>query len=474
MKTGSVTVFLALITTVILALTAASIQSVKNAAYRVQILNGMDIGLYSLFAQYDKDMLEEYHLLFIDGTWGGSQLNIGRICDEIQSYMEPVLEQNHASMKISSLGLTGYTLAADQNGQPFYQQAVEYMKETAGIQAVKKLWEKAREETQSSLEGEELWESANENETMEEYEIQMQEAASAQAEEEEPQEETTLPAEPVENPIPVIREIQNMGILDLVLKDPGQVSRKETDEELLSAREQETGMNPQTEAEDGAVDKMLFQEYLFQICGDYLSPGQGKLDYQMEYILFGRESDIENLKAAANRILLIREGLNFAYLLGDPAKKGAAQALAASLAAAILFPPAEPVIEAALLLCWAFAESIVDMRMLFQGQKVPVVKSSASWQTSLEGLTGLLGNWGEEKTGEEGIGYEDYLKILLLLQSREKMTIRAMDVVEMEIRNKDGKETFRLDCCIGALEAEAAVESDIKTYQINRSYGYGN
>ena len=226
MKTGSVTVFLALITTVILALTAASIQSVKNAAYRVQILNGMDIGLYSLFAQYDKDMLEEYHLLFIDGTWGGSQLNIGRICDEIQSYMEPVLEQNHASMKISSLGLTGYTLAADQNGQPFYQQAVEYMKETAGIQAVKKLWEKAREETQRSLEGEELWESANENETMEEYEIQMQEADSAQAEEEEPQEETTLPAEPVENPIPVIREIQNMGILDLVLKDPGQVSRK--------------------------------------------------------------------------------------------------------------------------------------------------------------------------------------------------------------------------------------------------------
>ena len=194
----------------------------------------------------------------------------------------------------------------------------------------------------------------------------------------------------------------------------------------------------------------------------------------MEYILFGRESDIENLKAAANRILLIREGLNFAYLLGDPAKKGAAQALAASLAAAILFPPAEPVIEAALLLCWAFAESIVDMRMLFQGQKVPAVKSSASWQTSLEGLTGLLGNWGEEKTGEEGIGYEDYLKILLLLQSREKMTIRAMDVVEMEIRNKDGKETFRLDCCIGALEAEAAVGSDIKTYQINRSYGYGN
>ena len=50
MKTGSVTVFLALITTVILALTAGSIQSVKNAAYRVQILNGMDIGLYSLFA----------------------------------------------------------------------------------------------------------------------------------------------------------------------------------------------------------------------------------------------------------------------------------------------------------------------------------------------------------------------------------------------------------------------------------------
>ena len=50
-KKGSITVFLALILSLLLSLVATSIQSVQAAAARTQILNSMDIGLYSLFGQ---------------------------------------------------------------------------------------------------------------------------------------------------------------------------------------------------------------------------------------------------------------------------------------------------------------------------------------------------------------------------------------------------------------------------------------
>ena len=48
-KKGSITVFLALILSLLLSLVGTSIQSVQAAAARTQILSSLDIGLYSLF-----------------------------------------------------------------------------------------------------------------------------------------------------------------------------------------------------------------------------------------------------------------------------------------------------------------------------------------------------------------------------------------------------------------------------------------
>ena len=55
---GSITVFLALILSLLLSMVCTSIESVRMASARTQILNSMDIGLYSVFGQYDKKLLE--------------------------------------------------------------------------------------------------------------------------------------------------------------------------------------------------------------------------------------------------------------------------------------------------------------------------------------------------------------------------------------------------------------------------------
>ena len=86
-KKGSITVFLALILSLLLSLVATSIQSVQAAAARTQILNSMDIGLYSLFGQYDRFLLKNYDLFFLDGTQGGTDLNLAAVYDNFESYI---------------------------------------------------------------------------------------------------------------------------------------------------------------------------------------------------------------------------------------------------------------------------------------------------------------------------------------------------------------------------------------------------
>lgn len=115
-KKGSVTVFLALMLSLLLSLVCASIESVRMAAARTQILGSLDIGLYSLFGQYDRELLKEYDLFFLDGSCGGGTLKMSRIYDNMEEYMKPVLKQNSQKLSISQGGFTGYRLATDEEG----------------------------------------------------------------------------------------------------------------------------------------------------------------------------------------------------------------------------------------------------------------------------------------------------------------------------------------------------------------------
>lgn len=65
----------------------------------------MDIGLYSLFGQYDRFLMNEYDLFFIDGTQGSSGLNLGAVYDNLESYMQPVLKQNSQKLTLKQGGL---------------------------------------------------------------------------------------------------------------------------------------------------------------------------------------------------------------------------------------------------------------------------------------------------------------------------------------------------------------------------------
>lgn len=487
-KRGSITVFLALILSLVTALVCTGIESVRMAAARTQILNGTDIGLYSLFGQFDREMLKDYDLFLLDGSCGEGSLDLASVYDNFSSYMKPVLKQNSQKLSVVQGGFSAYRLLTDEGGEPFYNQVVQYMKETLGSQGVSLLLDKMKDRKEKTDQAEQAGQQAENGDIIENYDAEMEEnnrkneEALAEPEknpeggELEDGDNVTAPPQKVVNPISIIRRIRKMGILELVIPgNKGVYDGQVQAGTLLSRREKQKGM-PMYEPEKtdtSYTSQILFQQYLMEKLGNYSAPGKGALKYQTEYILGGKTGDIENLKSVARRLLLIREGVNMVHLVSDGTKRAQAAGLASAIASAFLIPPATGVIEAALLLCWAFGESILDVRELFDGGKVPLVKSASDWQLSLENLPELLNGLDSVRRGsEDGMSYEDYLQVLLLGVSREEKITRAMDMIEFCVREK-GRKNFRMDSCIVAAEISVDVKANKrKVFNVTRAYGY--
>lgn len=490
-KKGSITVFLSLMLSLLLSLLCASIESVRIASARTQIINGMDIGLYSLFGEYDKDLLKDYHLFLLDGSCGGGTLKLSVIYKELESYLKPVLKQNSQKLTFLQGGLESYRLATDEDGEVFYQQVIHYMKETIGIHGVQllldRMSDRSRKTDQARNQGTEL----ENHGTLDSYDAEMNNAAAksndalekARKEAEEESERTgqeivvvtPAPAK-VKNPIQAIKKIMRMSLLDVVL--PGAAISTNTVERgsLVSGRRLQTGMQPSHPLKPDAsyTSGVLFQEYLMEHLGSYTKPADSGLRYQIEYILKGKYSDRENLKAVAKELLLIREGVNVASLMSSTTKHKEVEALALAIASTFLIPPAEKVIETALVLCWTFAESILDLRELYAGGRVPIMKEDDDWQISLENLPELLGRMDEfRKNDPEGLNYEDYLQILFLRVPKRTRIFRGMDMIECSVREREGRADFMLDSCITGIEASADIKANKRmTFTVSRGYYY--
>ncbi len=487
-RKGSITVFLTLVLSLMLSLVCTSIESVRMAAARTQILSSLDIGLYSLFGQYDKTLLKDYDLFLLDGSWGGGMLDMAKVYDNMESYIKPVLRQNSQKLSLVEGGFTGCRLATDEEGEAFYCQVVQYMKDTLGSQGIQLLTERMRERENKTKEAEETGKQAQSKDAIGSYEREMNEAAknSQQAQEaadaaaQEGNGQAAAPpvkAPEVKNPITVIKRIMKMGILELVIPPGKGISENRVSKgALVSGRTLQEGLPlfGTIKKDSSYTSQILFQQYLMDKLGNYQDPAPGGLRYQIEYILGGKDNDLDNLKSVATKLLLVREGVNFAHLLADTAKRAQAEALAAAIAAAFLIPPAALIIEGALLLCWAFAESVLDVRELFDGGKVPLIKSAQDWQLSLEKLPELLSGLDTERRGTEtGMGYEDYLQVFLLTKGKTAKLKGGMDMVELSVRSLPGREAFQLDSCIVSVEASIDVRANTrKIFTATKQYSY--
>lgn len=457
---GSMTIAMCMMLSVMLGILTAGIKLCREQYARVQAVNAVDTGLYSVFSEYEKDLLEEYDLFFLDSGYGGGAIDAFRVVQQMENSMDLTLKTGIRGSRRESCSIAGYRLASDNGGEAFCAQAAEAVREHLGTDAVKRLKEYL----------------SNTGEVIEQQQEQKVAGVPPMPEEPVPDDTSVPGITPDNNPLEVIKRIRTMGILGLVLPDNAVISEKEADVSVFTSnRNLQKGMGSLGGRESGTSDKLFLQAYAMNKLGTYREPGNpGALDYQVEYIVGGRGSDRENLKKTVNRMLLLREAANAAYLYTDPEKRAQSGALAASLCTALLIPEGAFVVEKLLLLGWAYGESLLDVRQLMAGGKVPLVKNSASWQLALSDIGQIFSllQDGQAKN-TSGLDYNDYLQILLFTSSRNSLTFRCMDMIEQNIRLKPGKENFRIDSCMECLEMETCFLSPWgNRWTAVRSYGY--
>ena len=114
------------------------------------------------------------------------------------------------------------------------------------------------------------------------------------------------------------------------------------------------------------------------------------------------------------------------------------------------------------------------MRELFAGGHVPLVKTAADWQLSLENLAHILDSLdSSRKDSSGGMSYEDYLRVLLMAKGKQEKVTRGMDMIECAIREKGKRPGFQMDHCIVALEASADIKANKKKiFTVTRQYAY--
>lgn len=481
-KKGSVTVFFSLFMAVLLILIQVIFHSVQIAGGRVQAEAGVEEGLYSIFAGYHRELLKKYHVFLLDGGYGTGKLQPGymyRILEESLTkscfpgkLLADVYGENLWKIYSKSGAIQGYTLATDQNGQAFKMQAVDYMKETVGIQGIQLLAEKMQMEHMVIKEQQEKGESMQAEQALETYEKEKEKVQQEENTEE------IYPKEDFVNPLEVIGQLRKRGILAMVLPEEVFISQGQM-ENAVSKRKCEQGMGTIYcgENPDTLWNNLAFQEYMMRHLVSYTDRAEeGKeakeISYQLEYAAVGKATDMENLKAVVTRLLAIREMSNMVFLLQNPSRQAQIHEMALLICSYLGVPFLEGVVSLALQAAWAFGESVLDVRQLLQGKKVPLIKTERSWNLSLQSLGNLpqvLQETGEE---QEGMNYEEYLRILLFTGNIQEQVMRTMDIVEQEIKNTEGNRNFRMDLCLSYLKAEMEVNCCGRDFLIQREYGY--
>ena len=343
------------------------------------------------------------------------------------------------------------------------------MKDTLGIQGIQFLLEQAKEKEQWSIteDGEVYLKESQE--AQKNYEMEKNQNSTL-----ENHEEVDVPKDFV-NPLEVIKEIRTKGILSLVLPATVELSEESVvKKELASVREKEVGMGIEKETSNNLLENLLFQEYLSSHLNCYTDTVEnGGLKYELEYVLAGKTSDIENLKEVVTKLLGIREAANMVYLMGDPVRQQELQRMSLLICMAVGLPALESIVRLALAATWSFGESLLDVRQLLLGGNVPFVKTRKTWNLTIEGLSELtefLKN--DEKIDQDGISYEGYLKILLGIQNENQQVNRTIDIVENTMRIVKDRSTFRMDHCFDYMEVNMHMKCNGQKFSILRDYGY--
>ena len=450
------TVYLSLVFGIVLSLLFVLIEGAATGAVRMQAELVADLGIDSVFAEYNRALLNQYQLFFIDSSYGSKNGGIGMVEAHLSDYMsrnmnpekDLFLPAEHTLLKLRNpyLEIDEVSYASDENCMVWKAQAVHYMKAVYGGDLLSRVQEhidvvKSNGFTQKDVYSETAAEIQAFEEALEQKEIQEFDAES----------EEGYSYQKVSG---LFDTFAGEGLLKLVLPTGHTVSGAVMDSgPYFSARKkngkinQGTGLHKGADKPDKLTDELIFGEYLIKLYGSYTQPKkEGLLQYQNEYILYGFNSDATNLRRSVEVLFALRAAANLSSLYADSVRKPEVDLVSLIICSLLLSPELSDALSAIILRIWALAEAVADMRQLLNGGQVSLIKEHKEWSTSLTGI--LTGNLHGNSTYNQGLSYQDYLRVFLGLMNKEKKLTRSLDIVEMDLRQTDGNQHFRIDRCI--------------------------
>ena len=467
---ASVTVFISLgLSSFLLILTLLIRLSIVNAEKeRFEIAS--DISMNSALGEYEKDLYEQYGLLYIDASYLGEEPKIDNVTRQIRHYLLGNTQllggdrRPWGSLSVKEVSVDAYRTAAYENGGSMRSQANHYADDSPVCASF-------REEVDEALP---FIESASQSESfdpMEEWSALM-EALDGMEKPVITQENGTEREIPLSNPSDWVYGLSGSDLLYAAEIPVGSLSSVLFDtKDLISNREgidtgrMGRGMDTGTLKRDTAT----FFTWLLTMMGCFGNEREvSAFRCELEYLISGEMSDYENFRAVAKRIFTIRFVDNVSLAMNDGGLRSEAVA-AAELLEICTYDPSfiDPVATSILYAC-AYLETLSDLYALYGGGRVPVLKDSHHMR-----VDAVLGGHRYLSGGEEGLTYRQYLLLFLGMMEEGLLNFRVMDILELEVRRMSGNPLFRMDACMERLNADLCCRgSGLSEYRINRTYGY--
>lgn len=424
---GSITIFSLLALLLVTAALFALLEGSRFQEMRRFALLQTESALESTFANYNRCLWEQYRLLGADSN-----------------SMYEILERNangrvgkgtnFLRLETKEVQIEEDTRLTDGNGNVYIASVASYMKENFVYEAAKEVYSQYLA-IKSILEASPM-DKTSVKDALEEIE-KLGESNLLKK---------MTRSTDVKGILETAKYWMEIGVLDLVVMDIDELSHaKEDSQGGVLDRILEKGQNP-AKYTITWTERMLLQQYLLTYMSCFTNKKENHaFSYELEYLVGKRHSDIENLKITVTKLLAIREMVNYLYLISDSVRVSQAEAMALLFVGGTGNPMLIEAVKIGLLTAWAFGESILDVRALLEGKKISILKNKENWTLELEQIHMLSDKNFMAKESVWGLGYEDYVGILLLFEEEQVLAMHTMNLQEKTIRNLSENQFFCMD-----------------------------